>query len=251
MFRSVAVTASAPSAAEVARSVLAHASQVLLRAGTHEVEVHRHALTRHGVLLLLAPADTEPLAGGTGWWSEGQRARTVRLTATEVAPVPLADRVRGTVVLTGRLGPLTSPLAPEAEAHLRGPVSGGQVLRLVPRRISVEGRLVPGAHPVAVDPGQYLRAEPDPLRSQEGAWLTHLLADHADVLDALAGQTHGAPAGKVRPVALDAYGLVLRVGDRDVRFSFSAPVSCGCDLGPAFADLLDRELPEGPRVQCD
>lgn len=71
-------------------------------------------------------------------------------------------------------------------------------------------------------------ARPDPFCSMESAWLQHMEADHADVIAQLA--RHLPPRlqrGTVHPLAIDRYGLTLRVegedGDHDVRLPFASP----------------------------
>ena len=58
----------------------------------------------------------------------------------------------------------------------------------------------------------------------------------------------------VRPLALDRYGLVLRLyadsGHRDTRLAFGQPVTCGCDVRNAFNELLHRVAPGTRGLSC-
>jgi hypothetical protein len=126
------------------------------------------------------------------------------------------------------------------------------LLRLTPRRVALhQRRLGAPSDPVEIDLAAYRRAEPDPLMPLEAEWLAHLDAGHHDMLAALAAYVApGVEADSVRPVELTCRGLRLRCGDRDVQVAFERPVRCGCDLAEAFADILERCAPDGPRLDC-
>lgn len=239
----------APTAAEHARTFLAAATGLFLGDPGEVVEVARHAMTTDGTLLLAAAPlrDVVGLRGHDG-------PAPVRVGVVDVAPLPLADRVRGRVALVGEVRVVRGQVPEDVAEHLL--VDGdGEVLRISPRRVAVSGRLVgPSRRGITVDIEDYRLAAPDPLVGIEPDWLDHLAGAHADVLEALAvsvaGARHRDEARVARAVALDRHGLVLRIGAVDVRLTFRAPVTCGCDLTEAFADLVDRLAP-GVGWGCD
>jgi len=233
----------APTPAEHARTFLAAATGLFVGDPGEVVEVARHAMTTEGDLLLAAA----PLRDVVGLRVHDGPV-PVRVGVVDVAPMPLADRVRGRVAVVGEARVVCGQVPDDVLEHLL--VEDGEVLRVVPLRVTVSGRLVgPSRRGLEVDLEDYRTASPDPLVGIESDWLDHLAGDHADVLDALAasvtsGRFRSGRASSVRAVALDRHGLVLRVGAIDVRLAFRAPVACGCDLTDAFADLVDRLAPE-------
>lgn len=73
-------------------------------------------------------------------------------------------------------------------------------------------------------------AAPDPLAPYEAGMLTHLLDDHADLVTLLLRLVRPMPTAAVAralPVAMDRYGITLRLeeqrGHRDVRLPFPSP----------------------------
>jgi len=233
----------APTPAEHARTFLAAATGLFLGDPGEVVEVARHAMTTDGTLLLAAAPlrDVVGLRGHDG-------PAPVRVGVVDVAPLPLADRVRGRVALVGEARVVRGQVPEDVAEHLLVDVDG-EVLRISPRRIAVSGRLVgPTRRGVTVDIEDYRVAAPDPLAGLEPDWLDHLVAEHGDVLEALAASVTG-PRGRdaaraARAVALDRHGLVLRIGAVDVRLTFRAPVTGGKELADAFADLVDRLAPD-------
>lgn len=231
--------------AELARSILAGASSVLVGSLHPETEVGRHAVLDDGTVVFEHGAETS----GRPWFAgEELPARHAQVVAVDVAPVPLADRVRGEVIMVGELVPLSGPLDPAVHEHLlAGRASGAaEFLAFTPRKLLVRSRLL--AHLggiVPLEEAHYRRARPDPLVTHEGDWLVHLDRGHADVLDLFARAA--APTGVsavARPLRLDRGGVVVHVSTPssafDVRFDFVEPVRCGCDLAWAFEDLVDR-----------
>lgn len=232
------------SPAERARTVVATASTLRVHAGTVSLDVHRHAVVPDGTVLFAAPPD---LAGSL--------AGTATATAIDVATVPQADRVRGRVTLVGPVHEATGPLPVGLREHLTGseqPVPSTRVLRLVPARIGLTWnceRAVGEPETQRVEVDAYRAAAVDPLLGYEAEWLPHLQADHPGVLAAIATHELGVPVPvqDVRALAIDRYGLVLRVTDdgcrRDLRIAFDRTVTCGCDVREAFGAMLERAAP--------
>ncbi|MEU8510626.1 DUF2470 domain-containing protein [Kitasatospora sp. NPDC048722] len=215
-----------PTTAERVHSLLTATASLTVRAlGEHHDLATPVAL--HGSRLRLrAPIDA-PLTLAAVDAPDGL---AVVLDVTDVSPVAVRDRVRGRLSLAGRLRP----------AHLADDGLGVHLL-------------VDAAHAVLSTPygtGAVTAAElalvtPDPLARTEAGLLTHLADDHADALAVLTrlldpALLTGHPA--VRPLALDRYGLVLRLdhphGHRDVRLVFPEPATDTEDFGHRMHDLL-------------
>ena len=96
-----------------------------------------------------------------------------------------------------------------------------------------------------IDADEYRAARPDCLARVENEHLLHLGSHHPDavtLLARLAGNRALQGAVRVLPVALDRYGLVLRVerirGYVDVRLPFPAAVQRSEDLADSMRCLL-------------
>uniref|UniRef100_UPI002454139B DUF2470 domain-containing protein n=1 Tax=Nocardia cyriacigeorgica TaxID=135487 RepID=UPI002454139B len=155
------------------------------------------------------------------------------LELTDHAPLPLREPVRALVWLRGwvRAVPTQAQRALATEVAKENPDPGlldvghtATLLRLVINSAVVADST--GAESVCVE--ELRLARPDPFCSMESAWLQHMDADHADVVAQLA--RHLPPRlqrGNVHPLAIDRYGLTLRVegedGDHDVRLPFASP----------------------------
>lgn len=238
------------SPAERARSIVA--GTVNLRIGMLNLttEIARHAVTEDGTVLFVPAPDSPEKVFAVG---RNLPAQTVQASAQDLSPVPRADRLRGSVMITGKLGILDQPLPVGARAHLAGHDGDDDalVLALRPTRLALTWRCGPaGASPesVEVSVADYRAARPDPLLLHEPEWLGHLHADHADVLRALAaGEGRLPDEAVVDPLCLDRFGIVLRISDgdghHDVRHDFEQPVTCACEIHAAFTDLLVRDLP--------
>lgn len=237
-----------PSVAERARTVLCHASPVVVEIGTQAIRVvDVHAVDADGSLVLLVPADGR-LAERT---ADGPTACTVH--AALVGPVPGPDRLLDRVVAHGHVGlaadigealdvivaahpdrPVEAVLRPDAAALLRVTVE-----HLLLDAISV------GARPV--DPGAYARARPDPLAPGSDEFVEHLLRGHTEQVVRLAhllepGFAVGAHA--VAPVRVDRFGFTYRVdtatGSRHTRLDFPAALRGPDELPAAMRELQSR-----------
>lgn len=248
--------------AERARTVVASAASLDIGVLNLQNPVERHAVDGDGSVLFLPPAGSPERH-----FAVTRRLATPRLTAVarDLAPVACADRVRATVLLTGHLSPFDPAEARGQLAalvrHLTGHPDPGEwnaerqpILRLRPEVV----QMLPGS--VAVPAEEYAASAPDPLTGYETQWLPHLARDHAEVLIALATahdpslESIALSPYAVTPYALDRFGLVLRVrlpdgSTRDLRLDFPRPARCGCDVPPAFNDLLRSTLPPGSPVE--
>ncbi len=86
-----------------------------------------------------------------------------------------------------------------------------------------------GVFPVGLE--ELDAARPDPLAPYEAGMLTHLLDDHHELVTLLLRLVQPAPTAAVLralPLALDRYGITLRLeersGHRDVRLPFPSPL---------------------------
>ncbi|MER5864976.1 DUF2470 domain-containing protein [Kitasatospora sp. NPDC002040] len=172
------------------------------------------------------------------------------LEAVDVAPVAMPHRIRGRATVHGRLTALP-PAATEVLDGLFPRRAAGRyaLLRFDADHLSIEDLW--GAE-CCVDLAAFGRAATDPLAGEEPVILQHLAAAHADQLALLGAQALDHPAGprswpghegpEVRPVALDRFGLRVRLlaGDRvlDARFEFHRPVTGPEELPEAMHRLF-------------
>ncbi|MEU7763597.1 DUF2470 domain-containing protein [Nocardia sp. NPDC049190] len=221
----------APSTAERVRSACTHAEQaVLAMSGIDPTPSSVHHLRQCGDAVIAVPTTSVAaiLAGAAG---DGGAPAVLELT--DHAPLPLREPVRALVWLRGQVRAVPA----RAQRALAGEVAtdnphpglldvghGVTLLRLVISSAVVADST--GAESVSVD--ELRLAQPDPFCAMESAWLQHMQSDHADIVAQLARHL---PArlqhGIVHPLAIDRYGLTLRIeghdGDHDFRLPFNAP----------------------------
>jgi hypothetical protein len=189
------------------------------------------------------------------------------LELTDHAPLRLRERVRTLVWIRGQVRPVPEPeiaalldqiaevdpnpallqvVSPRSTAGTSdAPGLGGadgsySLLRLTPDSAVLADAT--GAESVAVD--ELLAARPDPFCGIEAHWLHHLDSAHPELVARLA-TTKLPPQlrrGRPRPLAVDRYGMWLRVeatdGDHDVRLSFPRPVEDVLSLNRAVRLLM-------------
>ncbi len=230
-----------------ARTIAATSTSLAVGVLTRTETIHRHALAVDGSLLFLPPPGSHlhPAALLT-------ERPVVSATAVDVAPVPAADRVRGTVVFRGRPRPVERRLPAQLVAFLCGDESapGRSLLELRPDSITLTWHVeCDDPQPVPIPPQEYAEARPDALAGWETPFIRHLADDHAGLLPGLARAAGLAVTDdwRVQPVIADSDGLVLRATPpgpdghrRDVRLRFPRPAACGCDAVEGFNELLDR-----------
>ncbi|MGW0364751.1 DUF2470 domain-containing protein [Streptomyces sp. NPDC002990] len=209
------VPADRPTDAERVRSILAAAHSMTVIADGVRTEV-RH-LDGTDVLNRLHLHPAAPAAGNQ---APSDDRPAIRLEFTDVAPTPVRDRVRARVTVLGRL---LSPYVDGADGSEDSAdttcVEFGQAFLETGDGLSSLGLEELDA------------ARPDPLAPYEAGMLTHLLDDHPDLVTLLLRLVDPQPAAAVLralPVAMDRYGITLRLeerrGHRDVRLPFPSPL---------------------------
>jgi hypothetical protein len=240
-----------PPPPERARTAVWSAPTLFVHApGADAIEVLSFGVDRTGgPVPLLAAAN--PLAQHL---AAAPHSLPVLVEAVAMCPLPLSDRVRTRVWLTGWLDPV--PPSGEAEyAHLVATREQDAELlfrgtdRMLARVTVREVRLA------GADGGR--QAEVDPLADVEAAHLGHLICAHRDVLAELC--TLLSPllvrsARRLLPVQLDRYGLVLRAehagGASDIRLPFTPPLAAAGQLGGAVLRLRAEAERAAQRCAC-
>ncbi|TDD61941.1 DUF2470 domain-containing protein [Actinomadura rubrisoli] len=239
------------------------ADGVLVAPGVPYAPVPAHTTDRDGRPLLLLPT-ASPIVAALAREPEDLPA-TLRIS--DVAPVSLADRVRGRAWLHGWLtelpaGELRAAALRISHPHprpelldLAAPQDGGDrerawtVLALEVAQVEIEDAW--GS--ATLEPEDYAAAAPDPFVAIEGGILTHLDSCHRDELARLLPAPESAEerAPVVRPLALDRYGLWLRCsapppqapGSYDLRLAFAEPVSDLHGLRGVYRRLFAHATP--------
>ncbi|MFB7378316.1 MULTISPECIES: DUF2470 domain-containing protein [Kitasatospora] len=215
-----------PTAAERIGSLLTATSSVVLRAGGEQHELSTPVSVHGSRLRLRAPLDS-PVTSAAAREQDGL---AVVLDLTDIAPVAVRDRVRGRLTLAGRL-------------HLAHLADDGLSVHL---RLDVAHAVLSTPYgTTAITGADLAAAAPDPLARYEAGLLTHLADDHPDALAVLTRLLDPAlltDRPDVRPLALDRYGLVLRLdhphGHRDVRLVFLEPARDADEFGHRVHQLL-------------
>ncbi|WP_330184078.1 DUF2470 domain-containing protein [Nocardia sp. NBC_01503] len=244
----------APHTAERVHSACAHAESAMLAVpGLDPVPTSVHLLRRCGDIVLAVPANS---VAAVLVMTCGNTGTPAVLELTDQAPLPLREPVRALVWLRGWAhavpGNTQRALAAAmAEDHPHpNLLDVGHTATLL--RLVVDSAVVAdtsGADSVSRE--QLRQAQPDPFCAMEGAWLQHLHADHADVIDRLA--RHLPPALRrgalVHPLAIDRYGVTLRVeaveADHDIRIPFASPAHDVESLSRAVQALAANPFEHG------
>jgi hypothetical protein len=246
--------APAPSTAERVRSACVHAEQaVLALPGADPTPVSVHFLRQCGDVVIAVPNDSAAVYAA----STAITGAPAVLELTDHAPLPLREPVRALVWLRGWIRGVPARaqrtlVSAVAEEHPHpGLLDIGHTATLL--RLVLNSAVVAdssGAESVCVD--ELRLAAPDPFCGMESAWLQHLDADHADVVAQLARHL---PAklrhGRIHPLAIDRYGLTLRIegidSDHDFRLPFAAPAEDIEALGRAVRILAGCPFLNGLR----
>ncbi|BBX85170.1 prephenate dehydratase [Mycolicibacterium aubagnense] len=224
-----------------------------------------HHLLADGSVALTMPA-AGPLAATVTAAGTGGVAAMLELT--DLAALPLRERVRSLVWFRGRLlevpparVPAMLDLVASENPHpalLQVNAGSGHDETDPPSalvRLEIESVVVAdatGAESVPV--GALLDARPDPFCAMESHWVQHMESAHRDMVDRLASRLPMALRhGHVRPLGLDRYGVQLRVeredGDHDVRLPFSKPVDDVTGLSRAIRMLMGCPFLNGLRAR--
>ncbi|MEU1621727.1 DUF2470 domain-containing protein [Streptomyces sp. NPDC005722] len=208
-----------PTPAERIRSVLASAHSMTVVTDRERTEVARltaQALAGH---VHLHPLET----------AFGPEGTPISLEFTDVAPTAVRDRVRARVTVTGWTA---APYRPDAQ--------DSQCVQFVHATLETAEGTVP------VGLAELTTAEADPLATAEAGMLTHLVDDHAELVPLLLRLVQPAPAPgawRVLPVAVDRYGITLRVeyanGHTDARLPFPSPLESADRAGSQIQALLN------------
>jgi hypothetical protein len=209
--------ATEPTPAERVRSILASAHSMTVVSDGFHAEVHRLPESEAvGNIHLHAPPESpSPM---------DEMRLPVKLELTDIAPTPVRARVTVTGLLAAQF---------DAAARSTCMEFGQAVLE------DFRGRSY-----VTLDALQ--ETPPDPLATCEAAMLMHLLDGHGDSVPLLLRLVRPQPErGILRavPVALDRYGLTLRLeypnAHRDARLPFPAPVTDPDQADSRIQALLD------------
>lgn len=197
-----------PTAAARARSLLATAwsCAVTTQTGRDEL-VGAHSVTEDG-RLLLSPPDDSALAAALICTPRGEPSTLIEFA--DVAPVPMRERIRARLWLSGTLAYEGEHLLFEPTCAVLYDANGER-----------EG----------IELDELALTAPDPLAEAESRLLTHLADAHPDAVEQLTrlispDSLHGVV--RVRPLAVDMHGISLRLerarGQADVRLPFHQPV---------------------------
>ncbi|AXE23473.1 DUF2470 domain-containing protein [Streptomyces globosus] len=196
-----------PTDAERVRSILAAAHSMTVVTDGVPTEVRHLDGTDPLGRLHLHPA--EP--GG-----EMEERPSIRMEFTDIAPTPVRDRVRARVTVAGRL--LTPYRGQDAE--------GSTCIEFL--RAVLE---TPDGRRTSIGLGELEAASPDPLAPYEAGMLTHFLDDHSELVTLLLRLVTPQPTAdlvRALPLAMDRYGLTLRLeerrGHRDATLAFPSPL---------------------------
>lgn len=199
-----------PTSAERVVTLLAAADSLTVASGGAREELAGlHSLDAVGRVLLWAPAHsylvTQVLAAAGG-------DIEACIEITDVAAVAVRDRVRARVTAHGWLS-----LNHTDECY------GTPELALEIARVDLAER----GQVISVAADELAQAERDPLAIQEPALLMHLADAHPEAVELLTRLVDPSAlqsATRVLPLAMDRYGIVLRIervsGHRDVRLPF-------------------------------
>ncbi|MDA5282470.1 DUF2470 domain-containing protein [Streptomyces sp. NPDC054904] len=216
-----------PTEAERVRSILAAAHSMTVVVDGVRSEVRQ--LDGGDVLGRFHLHPAAPAAGHSTPADDDRPA--IRLEFTDIAPTPVRDRVRARVTV---LGHLLTPYADENSA------AGDSTCVEYGRAIleTSEGTSYIGLEELD-------EAWPDPLAPYEAGMLTHLLDDHPELVTLLLRLVRPLPSAAVvraLPLALDRYGITLRLeerrGHRDVRLAFPSPLDDVEQSGAQIQALL-------------
>lgn len=261
--RDLTTTIAAPTTAERVRSACARAAEATLAAdGVSSTTTPVHHLLADGSVVLTAPAEGLLAATVTAAGTGGVAAM---LELTDLAALPLRERVRSLVWFRGRLHEVPAARVPAMLDLVASENPHPALLQVNARdetdppyalvRLEIESVVVAdatGAESVPV--GALLDARPDPFCAMESHWVQHMESAHRDMVDRLASRLPMTLRhGRVRPLGLDRYGVQLRVeredGDHDVRLPFSKPVDDVTGLSRAIRTLMGCPFLNGLRAR--
>lgn len=170
------------------------------------------------------------------------------LELADCAPISLRERVRSLIWLSGTVHSVPAPLERDLAVEIAGDHPDARLLDIghgyCLLRLHLDNAVIAtsqGAGSVNAD--TLAAASPDPFWEYEGQWISHLEADHQDLVYRLASKfPEHLQRGRVRPLGLDRFGITFRVetpsSDSDVRLPFDRPVSKVTELSAALHELV-------------
>ncbi|MFT4086868.1 MAG: DUF2470 domain-containing protein [Gordonia sp. (in: high G+C Gram-positive bacteria)] len=171
------------------------------------------------------------------------------LELADCAPISLRERVRSLIWLSGTLHSVPATLERELAVEIAGDHPDARLLDVghghCLLRLHLDNAVIAtGTGAGSVDATTLAAAAPDPFWEYEGQWISHLEADHQDLVYQLASRfPEELQTGRVRPLGLDRFGITFRVetptSDQDVRLPFGRPVSQVGELSAALHALVD------------
>lgn len=218
-----------PTSGERIRTILAAAESMTVVTEEHRTEVSRMAgADPRAQIHLCTSAPTQSDAAEAGTASPPWGCVAAALEFTDIAPTAVRDRVRARVTISGWLA------ADGAEAP-----GGDQCLEFSHAVLeTADGQVTVGL-------AELMAAREDPLASCEAGMLTHLVDDHEDVVSLLVRLVDSRllrAAERIMPLAIDRYGITLRIerarGHRDVRLPFPSPIDDADQAGEQIHALL-------------
>lgn len=215
-----------PTSAERIRTILTAADSMTVVTDEGRTEVSR--LGRGGMAEHIHLHPVEYGAGEPG--GSGPGIIRAVLEFTDVAPTAVRDRVRARVLLAGWL-------LPEGE---HAGTDGSRCMEFERAVLERAGERT------TVGLRELMEAETDPLATCEAGMLTHMTDDHGDLVDVLLGLVEpgrAAAARRALPLAIDRYGITLRLeyadGHEDFRLGFASPVRDADQAGDRIRTLVD------------
>lgn len=173
------------------------------------------------------------------------------LELADCAPISLRERVRSLIWLSGRVHSVPAELERELAVEIAGDHPDARLLDVghghCLLRLHIDNAVIAtAAGASSVDARSLSSAEPDPFWEYEGQWLSHLDADHQDLVYRLASKfPEHLQRGRVRPLGLDRFGITFRIetptDDADVRLPFVRPCTGVGDLSAALHDLVGQD----------
>ncbi len=170
------------------------------------------------------------------------------LELADCAPISLRERVRSLIWLSGRVHSVPLELERELAVEIAGDHPDARLLDVghghCLLRLHLDNAVIATSDGASsVDAAVLSSAQPDPFWEYESQWLSHLDADHQDLVYRLASLfPEHLQRGRVRPLGLDRFGITFRVetaeSDDDVRLPFERPCTGVGDLSAALHDLV-------------
>lgn len=192
----------------------------------------------------LLVADTAPASALV---RSGVEEVAAMVEVIDCAPVPMRERVRSLIWLSGTLNAVPAELERELAIEIAADHPDERLLDLghghgLVRMALDSAVLATSTGAGGVDVEAIAAAQPDLFWEFETDWLVHLDADHQDLIHQLSHRLPDhARGGRARPLRLDRYGITFRVElgcrDEDVRIPFARPVHRIPELSAALHSL--------------